>query len=157
MLSLPVCQPAEEARMQASCLEWNYDEDTVTQWKRVGECNQCGDCCKTLINIKMVSDDIEADKETGVGFDGTDEEGVWSEIEGGADRKFIQFTASLEGKEDCIGLCLNECVYNGNKPWVCKIWPTIPNDIKLFPNCSYEFEDEGQWEIADTEEVNQPE
>ena len=103
-----------------------------------------------------MTDDGDKDEHGG---ETTDGEGVWSEVEDGPERQFIQFAATSDVMhQPCIGLSsngLNTCIYNGNKPWVCKVWPTIPSDIKLFPNCSYEFEVEGQWDIDDIEDVTE--
>ena len=90
---------------------------------------------------------VDGDKQKH-GGNGTDEIGNWSETPELPDgtRQFIKFKATDESTH-CPALGLdNTCAsHNFDKPWVCKIWPTLPRDIELFPMCSYSFKKINEW------------
>lgn len=126
--------------------DWDYETNIATEYKRIGECNQCGDCCKKRINIKM----INGNKSTH-GGETTDGDGRWSEIDGGKKEEFIKFYMnSNDTHQTCVALGPdNQCIEQelGKKPWVCSVWPTAPSDIEPFENCSYQFVEVAWWEI----------
>lgn len=132
-------------------IDWDYRTGIATRYKRIGECNQCGDCCKIQIDISMV----DGDKNSHAGTT-TDEQNRWSEIGHHIEepnRKFVRFHDPEETiHHQCVALGPdNLCTANGNKPWCCTIWPTAPSDIKQFPNCSYEFIEADNWDFNEEE------
>lgn len=131
-------------------IDWDYDTLTAIRYKRIGECNNCGDCCKRLIKMKLV----EGDSQTHGGIT-TNGECRWSEIENGDKREFVKFSDHEDpDHKPCVMLVDNMCSINGEKPWCCTVWPTSPSDIKSFKNCSYGFEVIKEWEF-EAEEYNE--
>ena len=139
-------------------IDWDYDTLIVTEYERVGECNQCGDCCKTRINIQLVGGDKNAhvgtttDEQAGTT---TDEQGRWSEIgysDNDNERQFVRFYMPDEPVLcSCSAQADNLCTLNGEKPWGCRVWPTAPSDITQFVNCSYKFVEIGRWGFGESE------
>ena len=133
-------------------IDWNYNTMIGTEYERRGECNQCGTCCKTTINIRMV----DGDKTThgGVTTDGIDR---WSEVPTKYCREFVKFYMPTLDKEEEPARCSalgfdNQCVlHDYDKPWVCQVWPTAPSDIIPFKKCSYEFVEVDNWAFEDNE------
>lgn len=93
-------------------------------WVRKGECNRCGDCCMS-----------------GDPFNGELGEG---EIKGVCPLfKFVY----EDGKK--LGTCKvrtgevskDSHVYIKNYTTnACELWPSIPEHVAMYPNCSYSFE-----------------
>ena len=137
--------------LEARFTKWDYGAGIATSYKRVGECNMCGDCCKAIIKIKVPRDDSEDDDSVDECSD-SEYKYIWSEVYAGNDRPdsargFIIFAATNEKTRCCALGHGNICTLNGEKPWHCVVWPTCPNDIKLFPRCSYSFEEVKRWEF----------
>ena len=137
-------------------IDWDYDALVATEYERIGECNRCGDCCRRTINIRRC--DGEGDPRL-MGGTTTDGEGRWSEVVGGEERLYIKFSMPYEGQyEDENHTCSsltedNLCSANGEKAWVCEVWPTAPSDIEKFPRCSYSFKEVNRWEFTVNREV----
>ena len=128
-------------------IDWDYDTNIATRWKRNGECNQCGDCCKMLIKIRMVGGD-----RLNHGGHTTSGESRWSEIEDGDKREYVKFVNENDpDHKPCTELYQNKCSLNGTKPWCCVVWPVSPSDIEPFKDCSYTFEKIGEWNMDDME------
>ena len=138
--------------------DWNYDTGIATEYERIGECNQCGDCCRATFNIKMSEG---YDKQFN-GGKATDEKGRWSEIMEVSEisrikgtREYTGFTLADRENPPCCALDpeTNLCTKEefDRKPWICRVFPTVPNDIKDLPNCSYEFIKIDEWCIEELE------
>ena len=139
-------------------IAWDYVTSIATEYERRGECNQCGDCCRKTINMDMVEGDKNAH-----GGRGTNGAGIWSEIADADPREFVRFyllpyevLETMYKPKDIHRPCTdldenNLCISNGEKPWICSIWPTGPHDIKKFPNCSYEFVKGDSWQFGHEE------
>jgi len=138
-------------------ISWDYDTGIATRYTRVGECNQCGECCQHTISLVL----IDGDKYTNGGVS-TDEKENWSEIDH-EDQEITREFVKLKYKTPdtienfpfqehhrCSMLDLdNDCMMHDNdKPWICTIWPTQPRDLKNFLGCSYSFEEKESWEIS---------
>lgn len=80
-----------------------------TRWIRLGECNQCGDCCKS----ETVEARIEKYKEMGLEFD----------------------YHPCDKQDPETGLCT---IY-GNRPKHCRDFPVDPIDLACLPRCGYYF------------------
>jgi Fe-S-cluster containining protein len=127
--------------------DWNYDTGVATEYERIGECNQCGNCCRATFDLKM----SEGSDKRFNGGNGTDGEGQWPEIKEVSDiphingnREFVAFVLRRQNPNPpCYALDpeTNLCTINSgfSKPWCCSIFPTAPSDIANLPNCSYEF------------------
>ena len=132
-------------------IDWDYDAGIATKYKRIGECNQCGDCCKMIINIKVANNDGDISARDG-GGDTTTERGRWTEI-GDEDedrsRRFVRFTPQPHVKRrTCSELPDdNLCSLGNDRPWCCSVFPTSPSDIVGLENCSYEFVEISTWEF----------
>jgi len=138
--------------------EWNYDTGIATEYERIGECNRCGDCCRSVIDIKITKDGNKRYH----GGKTTNEEGRWSEIMEVSDvahikenREFIAFIPTDREHGGCHALDpeTSLCTINSgfSKPWCCSVFPTAPSDIKNLPNCSYEFIKVNEYSIEELE------
>ncbi len=80
----------------------------VLQWKRTGECNRCGACCRS-----------------GNAF-GDDRPGP------------IAGACALYDEHDGVGICTDreDHYYQIG----CAHWPSEPDHIRDYPECSYRFE-----------------
>lgn len=88
-------------------------------WVRKGECNRCGDCCKS-----------------GDPFNGELGEG---EIKGVCPMfKVVNGLGTCKVKSREV--LANSHIYLENYIKSCEIWPSIPEHVELYPNCSYSFE-----------------
>lgn len=130
--------------------EWDEDNEIVTEYKRHGSCNACGDCCRALVSFKVAGEYEDNDSKNGGST--TDGKGKWAEVFDG-ERTFFRVYNQELGKNVCSSLIDNLCeVHNTNKPGVCKKWPFSPRDIEPYENCGYRFEFVGQWNYDELEE-----
>jgi len=132
-------------------IEWNYDTLVAREYERSGECNGCGDCCRTVFNMKMFGG--EKTEHGGLAVDG---KGIWTEIvsdsEDEDDREFIRFSITEEDRPCSALLPDGKCTQHGpRKQWCCRVFPTSPRDIDSLPNCSYEFTEIRNWVFEDGE------
>ena len=129
-------------------LEWDYGRNTVTEYRREGECNQCGECCQG--NVLLMSAEISVVLWLH-NCTSTSGEGIWQEIEDDdqAERKFYTTLPAL--KEDtapCPLLKSKLCAVHGTeKPVLCQHWPTGPHDLLNLPRCGYHFVAVNSWDI----------
>ncbi len=127
----------------AMFLEWDYDQGVLTEWIRKGECNGCGDCCASLIQMRTIG-----------GPDGrwaglaTDGRGVWAEASDGKKAYFLQ-TVKMEGPGShvCPEYVEGKCRIHAVKPTICRVWPIHPAQVKAYPRCSYTFERGRAWRL----------
>lgn len=136
--------------------EWDYDNNVVTKYKRTGECNGCGDCCRSLIEFVAHPNEIpDAYNDYPDIRDGgvyTDEQGVWHQVinENGEKRLFkINKIEEVGTRMPCLALNpeTNMCTMHFDKNLLCKGWPFSPKQVTPFKNCSYVFEVEETWDI----------
>ena len=131
-------------------VEWDFGTGVATWYKRMGKCNMCGDCCKAIINVTVPNDGVGRSTDDKKGQDAYTH--VWNEAYPEQDRpdnmrSFVRFKATTKKTRCCSLAPGNICIDNGNKRWACQMWPTCPNDIKLFPQCSYYFEELNHWDF----------
>ena len=111
----------------------------LVKYLRDGSCNQCGECCKRIIDYELVTfvcDDCKSlsDFEVSLpeGFSIFQAQGVW----------WILRTEVTEKTWTCpnfeSGLCE---IWDGwDFPVVCRYWPVHPRDLVNFPKCGFWFE-----------------
>ena len=62
--------------------EWNYFNNTWREFERLGSCNRCGDCCRARIEYYVPGLPPQARKgESSHMGTGTNQQGVWYEVE----------------------------------------------------------------------------
>ncbi len=101
----------------------------MSDWTRMGECNECGDCCRHGTNpIELILPD--ADEAYGrVRFGdpvGTHNGQSLFRIRG----PVLMPCPMLDG---------NRCSIHATKPQFCRDTPKIPEDIEGLTNCSFYF------------------
>ena len=101
--------------------EWNYETEEVIQYRRQGECNQCGDCCLPKIMFQIAHWDAPDDPRDG--GETTSQAGVWSEVNEGNERYFFRMTGVGPEANDCDALqgdgrCSDHC----DKNRICNSW-----------------------------------
>ena len=134
---------------------WDYDNDVVIEYKRLGECNGCGQCCLAYIEYDMAGNLIGSTDGCSVG-DASGEGGVWHEVKEGKNRWFIRLKRVDLNKSRCPSLLEdNRCAYHTEKSAakgfipLCDIWPMGPEQVIPFDQCSYQFEEVGRWVISE--------
>lgn len=122
---------------------WDYDINLATVYERHGECNGCGACCKALIRFKYSDPDIKSIGDPCDGGRSTTELGKWHQASVDAEGKpryfnFIE-TSFPEGHR-CIQLTDdNRCQMHFDKNKLCSDFPFAPENVIMFPECSYTF------------------
>lgn len=114
--------------------EWDYDNGIVTQYERLGECRQCGECCRATINLGCIKPPYN-----------TDGKGVWCDTLSGRYRYLFKVTGVELGTGDCCRLVNGLCLDHGKKLAICRLWPMGPCCIESFPGCGYSFREIGHW------------
>ena len=126
---------------------WVIRNGELTRWRRTGECNSCGDCCKGMLSYQMqvaIRDDAGApgasdnDWSDFEGWSAFLSQGIWwwfkvEQLEGGR----------TCGDLDCIGgkhFCTTWQDSNTFRP-ICRYWPFHPDHLEWFPRCSFEMEE----------------
>ena len=123
------------------------EEGKLVEYERLGECNQCGECCggKNTITYQV---------QVQFGHHGTEDtydpfKEDWSKWEGftllWAQNLWWYFKATdysndpdpCEWKDPETKLCLGWKTEDW--PAVCRYWPFRPSDLELFPNCGFDF------------------
>jgi hypothetical protein len=134
--------------------EWDYRSSTCRQYERQGRCNRCGECCTTRITYRnWVKPTIAAWDSHAVMGGGTDENGVWYEARTGDMRLFVVAAPDiLRRAEKCghlrwDGLCDRHSHKDAahGRHMLCDVWPVGPYHAALFRQCSYRFEQVGEW------------
>jgi hypothetical protein len=123
--------------------EWDYDNNVVIEYERLGDCNSCGACCMALIQFFIagkVAAPPESPNPTAEGGSSTNAQGVWSEIQVGEKRRFFQVTNVQPDHMRCKHLLEdNRCDVHFTKPLLHKAWPMSPRQVTPFAECSYTF------------------
>jgi len=132
--------------------EWDYDNQVVIEYERLGECNGCGDCCTALIpfTIAGVSKaSAESWDEAGKGGPATTGTGVWNEVPVGVTRRFFRVgDIDPATRHRCPHLTEdNQCAIHLIKPLFHKAWPLSPRHVAALERCSYSFRELGRWPL----------
>lgn len=132
-------------------IEWDYERGIATEYERHGECNGCGDCCRSEVAFdfqKLAADEPNgAGRERGGGAS-TDGQGVWQEVDDGNQRTFRRLRGIWFCDQPCSQLGPGDhCVIHQSKPKFCALWPVSPRDTISFPMCGYSFCKLREWEI----------
>jgi len=123
-------------------LEWDYVADTVIEYKRHGECNKCGGCCRTRVTYEI---ETPFKSERKAGGHNTDHTGIWQEVYQGRWRHFfktIKVNMAGPGCGDFGSDGLGDdglCSHYGERSWICREWPFSPRCVAPFPECGYSF------------------
>jgi len=119
------------------------EDGKLVPYERLGECKQCGECCRKKITFQWY---VAKPQE-----DDADPEGDWLYWEGyslifarGA-YWYIKVTGVKDPKADdervpCWSLDGSLCSIHGDQfkmPPLCPLWPVHPKD--LLPGCGYSF------------------
>jgi len=139
---------------------WDHDQNEVIEWERLGECNQCGECCTAMIRFNVAGERFETLPDgtlmfptTNVtpksGGTTTDGKGLWHSITRGNLTRFFEVTEQGEiGSHYCPQLLgNNRCAVQSNKTLFNKVWPMHPNQVTPYPNCSYKFDEVARWRL----------
>ena len=122
----------------------NWESREVITYERLGECNQCGDCCKRRFDLGETQREYPGgDPTPKMGLPTIGYEGDWGTFAG--ERNFFQFVDS--GKEaNCSMYCeidgKGSCGIQGLKEHeqlCCEVFPQVPSQLDTLPNCSYSF------------------
>ena len=141
--------------MKRRYVVWDYVANWAVEYKRLGECNRCGDCCEAHVSFKT-------EKPYGAGRKAgghrTSAEGIWQEVNAGRWRHHYQLLSIVPGGgSKCPSnftedrLCANH--KDDERPWICKEWPFSPRCVGPFDHCDYSFEEIGRWRIEEGEKL----
>lgn len=153
-------------KVEKTYIEWDFDRMQAIRYKRIGECNRCGECCQGFISFLVAFTDKEKskDRDRRDGGDTTTDEGVWSEVERGKERLFFGMKERRKNGNNCCRLTGRDttmqeiintvledagCSMYEKRPKICSEWPLSPADIAVFTSCSYSFEEIERWKIED--------
>jgi len=140
--------------MKLRFFEWDYRTGLVTEFKRNGECKQCGLCCTFRIAFTTCGRPYKGDHHNG-GKE-PNGSGVWQEANRGQWRYFYQITdISPEGHRCHACGEDNLCSLQNDKPGPCRDWPMSPVCIAQFPDCGFRFETIGTWKISETKQSSE--
>ena len=129
---------------------WDYVANWAIEYKRLGECNRCGDCCVAHVGFTTQKPYSAGRK---AGGHKTSNEGAWQEVNTGRWRHFYQLLSIVpnEGSK-CPDKFTEDRLCAGHedeeRPWICKEWPFSPRCVEAFDECSYSFEEIGRWRIG---------
>lgn len=130
-------------------LKWDFDEDTITEYRRLGECNNCGACCIDINRYRTLGRKTLGYGQMG---DKVQPEGIWAEWWEGNNRRFISLPRLTGEHRICDELKDKRCKVHGLKSasrhTLCLAWPIIPEHLTLYPECSYTFEEIAVYRIG---------
>ena len=134
--------------MRQRFLEWDYDNDRSTEFRRDGECTRCGRCC---IGKHQFATYGKAKN----GGPCTNGRGVWQEVRVGTRRRYYQMGVFENLDCRCSNLTEdNLCTRHSKQPGLCRYWPLSPSDLVLHPNCGFRFEIVASQKISDLKEAS---
>lgn len=141
-------------------IQWNFDKNEAVEYQRHGECNRCGQCCKTLIKFRgtlhpeLPENATYEDEDIRNGVMGADYRGIWNEVQNErGDRRFFGDIQILPDEEHnpCSELRgqgdEHSCNVHFDKTLLCSAWPLSPDHVTPFAECSYKFEEINRWRI----------
>ncbi len=131
----------------------NWETQEVITYERHGECNQCGDCCKTSIALGELQQGYSDGSRTPkMGLPGINQEGDWGTLAG--EHNFFQLidtgkakTCSMYCEKDGKGACIIQDVKEYEQ-MCCIVFPQVPSQLDTFPNCSYSFTEVGRKDMT---------
>jgi hypothetical protein len=136
-------------------LEWDFDNDLLIEYERLGECNGCGQCCKAVIHFTAANFNSPVRHNPRNGGPTTDNQGVWTAVmnEQGQTR-FFKITAIEDIPDHACGRLTddNRCRIQTGKPRICTAWPISPSQVAPFGQCSYTFREIERWKISEPEQ-----
>jgi hypothetical protein len=103
---------------QNSSGEVIFQDETGYTLKRTGHCSRCGNCCDDIENIFAE-------------LDGNNDPNPLVQVVPG---KCAYFRWMEDGLAGCVG---RDTLYYKNG---CNVWPTIPQHIQDYPDCTFKFE-----------------
>lgn len=147
---------------QIRYLEWRWDEDTVIEYRRAGECNGCGMCCMVRIEWLLPRrSEPEFTPEHILGVHGWNPRngslvplriGIETEvIVDGRRRYFSNITIGKEPDVCSMLTADKRCKIHAGKALIASAWPMSPAQVEALPECSYTFEEIGRWKISELE------
>lgn len=139
---------------------WGVVDGKLICYKRTGECNQCGDCCKAGIFYQCevgnaVEQHTEQERLTIQNSDWTKREGwaifsaqgIWWYFKVGRNPKSVPEGSPADTEPDYAACgSLTEEMTCGNwmeedfRP-ICRYWPFLPEHILWVPECGFRFEE----------------
>jgi Fe-S-cluster containining protein len=131
-------------KMSQPIYQWDYDQEIVTRYIRIGQCTKCGACCRGFLKIYVASRyDPEIPQQGGKDTTG---EGIWMEVNQNGRRVFFKLGKFQKLEKKCSHLSENnECASYTKRPLFCQVFPLAPQNIVTFPECTYTFQKTGEW------------
>ena len=139
--------------------EWDYDNEEIITYEREGECNSCGECCRTVIRFGVSNMRGGINRDGGYSTDGKD---VWAEIENDGERRYYK-VMPVDHEEFLIcGDLITiggeySCGVHFNKADICNEWPMVPQHVDSLPMCSYKFYEVARHKIDELDEKEKEE
>ena len=133
--------------------EMDFDNGTVTEYARHGECNQCGACCIAVVSLQVAGHVCEIkgwDHRNGGNAPG--DTGRWQAVLIDGHWRFWRLT-TVEDKglaHKCVMLSdNNRCRIHAGKTLLSREWPMSPSHVEPFSECSYSFTEIGHWTVQE--------
>lgn len=134
-------------------IKWDFDHNVAIEYERLGECNNCGECCIEIVKYRHIGELTEGP--AGIMGNRIKPEGVWSEYSEGDKRRFAGLPRKTGERKPCEFLVNGHCAIHANKSMdentMCWAWPIIPEHVEMLPQCSYTFREINRWQIIPTQ------
>jgi Fe-S-cluster containining protein len=133
--------------------EWDYTNDSVVEYERSGECNECGQCCTRVIRFVIRNNTYPI---TGWnphnGATAPLQSGRFAEVRVGDKRRFFNNAIITDEIVPCTMLTAEKrCAIHAGKHLLARAWPMTPDHVSAIPECSYSFREVGRWKISELE------
>lgn len=139
-------------------LEWNFEQDTVVEYARLGDCCECGACCQQIIEFTCMDrgfgqpNPIEGWHPGNGEFEIRRNLGIVNEISVNGKRRFFHALRVTQEVKPCAMLTNdNRCKIHTGKHLLSRAWPMSPAQVQPFSECTYHFEEVGRWKISELE------
>ena len=124
--------------------EVDYDKKEIRTYKRIGECSQCGECCKYHV-VYAIQKPKGSEVRKNIYYKMTNEKGLWSMVIDGGKKYAVRLDTveKYKDKKQCSELENNKCNKHKKKKklqLMCCYFPMSPVQLSYFPKCSYRFE-----------------
>jgi Fe-S-cluster containining protein len=127
--------------------QWDFVNELVTQYLRVGHCSKCGRCCQGFLELEVVHRYHPVIPQEG--GKATTGRGIWVEIVNNGKRVFFKTEKHRKLDRKCKFLAENnECESYNRRPLFCREFPLSPQNIITFPECTYTFINTGEWTFS---------
>ena len=136
----------EVKRQPLRFIEWDFTAHRATEYRRFGECTQCGACCAAGIHFQHGTTPEGFTAKAYGGGQEAGPEGKWQEVDDGARRVFRR-QISEPGSFACSAFHERRCAVYTDRPTICRWWPVGPSDVAAFPQCEYRFEIVQEWDF----------